>query len=1372
MKVRITESCSLFLRVAVILFAPLFLPGRLSLPAAAQGEAVSPPAPAESPAALAPLTSACEYNYPPFCFINPEGHADGFSCELLRAAAQAMGREVTFRAGPWSEVRGWLENGEVQALPLVGRTPEREAIFDFTFAYMSLHGAIVVRTGTKGIYTLEDLRGKRVAVMKGDNAEEFLRREERGMEIITTSTFDDALRNLSRGQYDAVVIQRLVALRLIREMGLSNLQVINRPIEGFRQDFCFAVKEGDRETLALLNEGLALVIADGTYRQLHVKWFAAMELPSNRRIVVGGDDNYPPYEFLDAKGRPAGYNVELVRAIARELNLDIEIRLGPWDVMVQGLESGEIDMMAGMYFSLERDKKFDFSPPHSLNHCVSVVRKGEGSPPSTVNELKGKRIIVQQGDIMHNFALEHGLESQVTAVENQEDVLAELAAGRHDCALVARSTALYLIEKNGWTGLAAGQTPLLSPEYCFAVRNGQKALLAQFTEGLNILERTGEYRRIQEKWLGVSHEGPLRLLTLLRYVGMVAGPLLILLLFVFVWSWSLRREVARRTAELRKNEAQFRSIVEAAPEAIFIQTHARFAYLNPAALQLFGAQEAEQILGSEVIERFHPSFREIIKRRIEQLNIERQAVPLIEEICLRLDGGEVPVEAAAVPIEYEGASGALVFVRDITERKRSEAALRETHDLYRAAISQADAVPYVLDYTAKKYAFLGEGIIHLTGYAAAEFYPLLWSQLRQEVIMLGESAGLSFSEAARRTVAGEIARWKADYRIRARGGEERWIADSAVQIFDENNHLLRSIGILQDITERKQSERRIEHLNRVLRAIRDINQLIVHERDRAALIREGCRLLVENRGYSTALIILTDQDNHPILWDSAGMGESFAPISANLESGELPACCAFVQSSETVVLIEDREVICGDCPIARDYVNSDVLFVRLIHGTQCYGYLAVSLEHRLGVDEEERNLFAEMAGDLAYALHVLSLDEAREASERERKSLEEQLMQSQKLEAIGRLAGGVAHDFNNILLAIMSYSEMLVESLPEGSESREFAREIAQGADRAAALTRQLLAFARKQDISPRVLDLNETVAGMLNMLSRLIGEDIDLLWKPAHDIGPVRMDPSQIDQILANLIVNARDAIQGAGKITIETAMVDFDAAYCEQRPGYIPGQYVLLAVSDNGMGIEKRALPYIFEPFFTTKPQGKGTGLGLSTVYGIVKQNKGFINVYSEPDQGTTFRIYLPLYTGEPPAGTDKRESVSLNKSIQTGTETLLLVEDDAALLKLTRRLLESLGYTVLAAENPAQALDLVKNSTEPIHLLVTDVVMPGMNGRELWSALAALRPGLKCLYVSGYTANVIAHHGVLEADVHFLPKPFSTETLAAKLREALAD
>ncbi|MBA3030434.1 MAG: response regulator [Desulfobacteraceae bacterium] len=384
----------------------------------------------------------------------------------------------------------------------------------------------------------------------------------------------------------------------------------------------------------------------------------------------------------------------------------------------------------------------------------------------------------------------------------------------------------------------------------------------------------------------------------------------------------------------------------------------------------------------------------------------------------------------------------------------------------------------------------------------------------------------------------------------------------------------------------------------------------------------------------------------------------------------------------------------------------------------------------------------------------------------EHKLLEGQFHQAQKMESVGRLAGGVAHDFNNMLSVIIGYGELAMEKMDPADSLHGDLREILNAAERSTAIVRQLLAFARKQTIVPEVLDLNETIEGMLKMLRRLIGEDIDLAWLPETGLWPIRMDPSQIDQILANLCVNARDAIAGVGKITIETGRASFDEVYCADNIDCAPGDFALLTVNDNGCGMDKEILANLFEPFFTTKRAGEGTGLGLATVYGIIKQNNGFIHVDSEPGKGTTFEIYLPRHEGE--AG---MISVDSSQPISRGRgETVLMVEDEKAILTLGKTMLENLGYTVLGANSPEDALTLAREHTDEIQLLVTDVIMPGMNGLDLAEQLIVLYPEIKVLFMSGYTATTIAHHGVLDEGVRFLPKPFSMQDIATKVREAL--
>jgi len=386
----------------------------------------------------------------------------------------------------------------------------------------------------------------------------------------------------------------------------------------------------------------------------------------------------------------------------------------------------------------------------------------------------------------------------------------------------------------------------------------------------------------------------------------------------------------------------------------------------------------------------------------------------------------------------------------------------------------------------------------------------------------------------------------------------------------------------------------------------------------------------------------------------------------------------------------------------------------------------------------------------------------------ERRALEQQLRQSQKMEAIGRLAGGIAHDFNNLLMVISGYSEFLLDRLGPDPELRGPAQEISSASERATSLTRQLLAFSRKQMLTPKVIDLNGVVTENLKMLTRLIGEDIDLVMIPASELGPVKADPGQIEQVIMNLAVNARDAMPHGGRLTIETANVTLDEAYARMHAPVQPGDYTMLAITDTGVGMDNETQSRIFEPFFTTKGM-KGTGLGLSTVYGIVKQSGGYIWVYSELGKGTSFKIYLPHVTTDE-AGMVEQPVVTSATPTETPRETILVVEDELNLRRLTRQFLDNQGYTVLEAADGAAAVQICVANQGTIHLLLTDVVMPGMNGRELAQRVSEIRPNMKVLYMSGYTENAIGQNGTLDAGIKLLQKPFTLHALKATVREVL--
>ena len=573
-------------------------------------------------------------------------------------------------------------------------------------------------------------------------------------------------------------------------------------------------------------------------------------------------------------------------------------------------------------------------------------------------------------------------------------------------------------------------------------------------------------------------------------------------------------------------------------------------------------------------------------------------------------------------------------------------------------------------------------------------------------------------------------------------------------------------GFISEITQRKQAQESVEHLNKVLRAIRNINQLIMSEKDRYQLILQGCRILVQSRGFEAAMLILTDEKRRPTLYVQDGLADSFAQLIPTLKQGQLPLCCQQAEGSSEVCLIKKPSPTCTHCPLVHSCVHSDTLCIALQHMDRVHGYLTVALPQGQGDNAEEQSLLQELASDIAFALHGLEQEDKTRQAEEDKKVVEKQLAQAQKMEAIGRLAGGVAHDFNNMLGVITGYADLALGRLEKSDHLHYPLEQIKQAAERSADLTRQLLAFSRKQLTQPQVLDLNQEIESQGQMLAPLIGENIELDLRAADHLWPVEVDPSQVDQVLANLVINARDAITDIGTIILETMNVTLDQAFTSTYPYAQPGDYVCLMVSDTGVGMDPKTQEQIFDPFFTTKQGEHGTGLGLSTVYGIVKQNNGVIHVYSEQGRGTTFKLYFPRSLG---AMSGKRGQSQTGP--MQGNETVLLVEDEEMVLELTQSVLEEQGYIVLPTCSPGQAQQLAQEHSGPIHLLLTDVILPEMNGRELMIALEALRPEIKTLFMSGYTENVIVQQGMVDPQFFFIQKPFSAAGLTDTIRKVLS-
>lgn len=607
-----------------------------------------------------------EDDYPPYCLVDERGLPMGFSVELITEALDVMGRQPAFVTGSWEEVKNALIDATVQALPLVGRTPEREDLFDFTFPYLTRYGTMVVRKDTPAPQEYTDLAGKTIGVMRGDNAEEYVRRKGLVGEVVATETFEEALFLLARGEIDAVVMQQLLAYQLTAQEGLESLQVGPALLNDFKQSFCFAVTKGDRELWELLNEGLAITMANGTFDRLQIKWFTPSVSPGRGLLVIGGDENYPPYEYLDENGQPAGFNVDLTRAIAEEMGLDVEIRLGPWNTIFQELQDGRIDMVQGLFYSPERDRTLSFSQPHSVVDHVLVTRK-ESPVPDDLSSLPGLSLLVMEGDISQEFLTREYPGVSLILAGSQEEALLRLSRGEGDAALTARIPAYYWLEKDKLKSLEVGSRSYLSGEYNYGALEQNYRLIQAFTQGLSSLKATGRYHTISSKWLGVyeEHTG-ITWEDLRRLLLFALLPLTVVFAAWFLWSRSLKLQVNQRTAELhamsehlREREAHFRNLFEnlssgmalfqiGEQEEDFVITD-----LNPAEENLRGLIKAD-VMGKKVADVYPVGEKTALLQAVRRAYItgEPQILPItgnrngllnkwIETRVFRLPSGQI-----------------------------------------------------------------------------------------------------------------------------------------------------------------------------------------------------------------------------------------------------------------------------------------------------------------------------------------------------------------------------------------------------------------------------------------------------------------------------------------------------------------------------------------------------------------------------------------------------------------------------------------------------------------------------------------------------------------------------------------------------------
>lgn len=786
------------------------------------------------------------------------------------------------------------------------------------------------------------------------------------------------------------------------------------------------------------------------------------------------------------------------------------------------------------------------------------------------------------------------------------------------------------------------------------------------------------------------------------------------------------RDVTKRIKaelKLRESEERYRKILEDIEEMyIEIDLKGNYVFFNDAVCRAYGYSREE--LRNVNFRRFHPS-REVQERILHAFNeIYRtgRSRPFLVDHVQRRNGTSLFMETT-VSLRRSPTGkpiGFAMVARDVTEKMEADRKLREGERRLRLIADNVDDIIWTMNFDLW-WTYVSPSAFRMTGYTPEE---IVKTPLRKLI-------PAEMHESIKRKLAKQLVEDRGDtepitfeYEMIHKNGHLFWTEISVSFNRDESGKPFEIVGVTREISKRKQAEE----------ALRESEKRY--------------RMIVENM-HDSILLLDTDLNYRYISPSEAGIS-GFEPE----ELLNRPLRDQMPQGSYEII----KKAIADE--LARELSGEPA-------GPVCTRTVEIEVFHKNGgtVWKEltctcTRDANGKATGILAVSRNITE----RKKAEEERTKLERQLIQAQKMETVGRLAGGVAHDFNNMLSVILGYGELSKLHLDDGDPVLRNIEEIEKAALRSRDIINQLLAFSRKQIIAPKILDLNELIFKTEKALIRLIGEDVQFSFHPGKHLWPLKADSSQIEQILFNLAVNGRDAMPGGGKLEIETQNASLDHFYCKDMVGLKPGNYVLLTVNDDGTGMDKETLQYIFEPFFTTKEVGQGTGLGLATVYGIVKQNNGYISASSEPGQGTSFKIFLPRAEEQTDAGRD-----SAPAAFESGSGNILLVEDDPMVLQIAKEMLESIGYRVEIADAPLKAVSLCSKDPS-IDLVVTDVIMPAMTGKELRDRLAELRPGIRVLYMSGHTANTIELHGVLEEGAHFLQKPFTINDLAAKVKEVM--
>jgi len=1154
---------------------------------------------------------------------------------------------------------------------------------------------------------------------------------------------------------------------------------------------------------------------------------SAITVPPPQKTVlhVSGDYNFPPYEYLDENGDPTGYNVDLIKAVAAVMGVDVEVTLRPWAEVRQAIETNEIDAIIGMFYSETRDQEVDFSIPHTIVYHAIFTRGGNTAIRS-LDDLKGKEVIVQQGDIMHDYVLENNLTDQIITVETPEEALRLLAVGQHDGALIGKTQGLFLINEYKLSNIRSVGDPFYPTEYSFAVKEGDTETLALLNEGLNILKATGEYQEIYKKWLGILDPPGITVNAAFKYGFIIFLPVALLLIILGIWSWSLREQIAEITQALETEDAE-KTLGVLQRRRIWLPITGLFTLL------------ALLIWANEIWE-------------LPSLLFRTSETPI--------NWQEALIESLA--IFGVGALTLISFTRISKARHEIERALHDSEKRYHRLFE--DAILGIFQSTPDgKIITVNPAYAQMFGYASPDELMAMVKDAARDIYVNPE---LRPKRVQR--ILESATPVHAENQYKRKDGSVFTGNLHAWTVKDKKGNVLYLEGFVEDITKRKKAEQAQQKYAERLRTLHAIDGAILaawspEEIAQASLrhIRKlipcwGTTIIMFNPDLSKARLFAVNIKGEIRTEAQTGLELENIPNIEALQSGQVliendildsiqpQSVVQYVQSANvrsylaapliahgkligllglgaetpnafTPEHIEIAHEVANQIAVALrqaqlhidleterqrlhtlvEYLPQGILLldknkrIRLINpaAQNCLPYLTESkvgeilthvadhtieeiltppaegLWHELEIQDSPCQIIT-IAGRLigtsskieGWAIVMQNVTKEREIQQR--------VQHQERLAVVGQMAGGIAHDFNNFLTTIMLYAQIPLRQPGLESNLTHAFETILGESQKAAQLIQQILDFSRRTPIAAAPLDLRSFIKEIVKILSHTIPENIILTFKADTGSYIANADPTRIQQALMNLLVNARDAMPKGGKVHLTLSHAEKKQPNEKMLTEMPPGDWICITVSDAGTGMAPEVMGHLFEPFFTTKSPGEGTGLGLAQVYGIVKQHAGYIGVETTSQQGTTFRIYLPTYVDDKEANHQK-EIAPLPEG---RGETILLVEDKQELRILAQELLESLGYQVLTADNGQKALERY-HEVNHVDLLLTDLIMPTIGGKELILMLRKENPKLKVIVMTGYGVDDEISAMAEREELDIIQKPFDAHYLAKKVRES---